>query len=338
MGITMRANTAISTCFAILLTTVSARAAAGGPKERRFLFTYAATVTGLEPGQVARVWVPVPPTVDEQTAELVSQDLPAGAKAQVAREPVHGNTVLYFTARADAGGNVPFGFVYRIKRCEVRGQCGDDQSAAVLARYLGADRLVPVGGKPARLLDGKAVPADSARAGRMLYDVVLGYMTYGKDKPGWGNGDAEWACDSRTGNCTDFHSLFISLARFRHIPAKFEIGFALPATRNTSGGEIAGYHCWAKFRPDGRGWVPVDISEADKDPTRAEYFYGNLCENRVAFSTGRDLVLVPRQDGPPLNFFVYPYVEIGGKPWPADKMKRQFGFKDLPAGGRSDSQ
>jgi transglutaminase-like putative cysteine protease len=310
----------------------------GEPRKREFLFTYAATVTGLTPGKVARVWVPVPPTGDEQRAELVTRELPAGAEAKLGREAVHGNTVLYFEAKADAAGEVPFKFVYRVTRCEVKGECADDTSAAVLAQYLRADRMVPVGGKPARLLAGKQVPADPERAGRMLYDLVLGYMTYGKDTPGWGNGDAEWACDSRTGNCSDFHSLFISLARFRHIPAKFEIGFALPEQRNAAGGEIGGYHCWAKFRPEGRGWVPVDISEADKRPEKAEYFFGNLCENRVAFSTGRDLVLVPKQDGPPLNFFVYPYAEIDGRSWPADKVKRQFGFKDLPPAGRSDPQ
>jgi hypothetical protein len=89
----------------------------------------------------------------------------------------------------------------RVTRCEVRGECGDDASAAALARYLRADRMVPVGGKPASLLNGKSVPSDGAAAGRVLYDVVLDHMVYGKDKPGWGNGDANWACDSRTGKC-----------------------------------------------------------------------------------------------------------------------------------------
>ena len=308
-------------------------ASAGAPKERQFLFTYAATVTGLAPGKVARVWVPVPPTVDEQRAEVVSQDLPPGARAQVAREPVHGNTVLFFEAPADATGSLPLKIIYRVTRCEVRGECGDDASAAALARYLRADRLVPVGGKPASLLDGKPVPGDGVAAGRVLYGVVLDHMVYGKDKPGWGNGDANWACDSHSGNCTDFHSLFISLARSRQIPAKFEIGFPLPEQRNTTGAEIAGYHCWAKFRPEGHGWVPVDISEADKRPEKAEYFFGNLCENRVAFSTGRDLVLVPKQAGPPLNYFVYPYVEVDGQPYAADKVQRKFAFKDVPAQG-----
>jgi hypothetical protein len=33
----------------------------------------------------------------------------------------------------------------------------------------------------------------------------------------------------------------------------------------------------------------------------------------VAFSTGRDLTLIPKHDGDPVNFLVYPYVEVDGK-------------------------
>src|SRR5439155_13718790 len=127
------------------------------------------------------------------------------------------------------------------------------------------------------------------------------------------------------GNCSDFHSLFISLARSQKIPAKFEIGFPLPARHGA--GDIPGYHCWAKFRPEGKGWVPVDISEANKDPKMRDYYFGNLTPDRVAFSTGRDLGLVPRQAGGPLNFFVYPYVEVGGKPYP--QVEPHFSFRDL---------
>jgi len=152
-------------------------------------------------------------------------------------------------------------------------------------------------------------------------------MRYSKEGTGWGRGDAVWACDSRYGNCSDFHSLFISLARSQKIPAKFEIGFPLPPKRGA--GEIAGYHCWAMFHPTGHNWIPVDISEANKNPAMKDYYFGNLTEDRVTFSTGRDIDLVPRQNGKPLNFFIYPYVEVDGKPYPAEKILRSFGFRDL---------
>jgi transglutaminase-like putative cysteine protease len=96
------------------------------------------------------------------------------------------------------------------------------------------------------------------------------------------------------------------------IPARFAIGFPLPADRGE--GKIAGYHCWAEFYAKGIGWVPVDASEAGKDPSKREYFFGAHDENRVEFSKGRDVTLTPRQKGDALNYFVYPYTEIDGRP------------------------
>jgi len=191
---------------------------------------------------------------------------------------------------------------------------------------------VPVGGKPAAtLLKGKELPGDRMDAAKALYDLVNRHMQYSKKGDGWGQGDAMWACDSRYGNCTDFHSLFISLARTNKIPARFEIGFALPAKRGK--GEIPGYHCWAEFSPDGKTLVPVDISQANQaqgtSPKMVEYLFGNLTEDRVTFSVGRDLTLAPAQAGPPLNFFIYPYVEVEGQPYAADKVRRQFRYQDL---------
>src|SRR5204863_5939821 len=114
-----------------------------------------------------------------------------------------------------------------------------------------------------------------------------------------------------------------------HIPAKFELGFAIPEQRGA--GDVKGYHCWAKFKPAEHGWIPVDISEANKHPERRGYFFGHLCENRVHFTTGRDLVLVPAQHGEPVNFLVFPYVEVDGKPWPQDKTKMACKYRDVDA-------
>jgi hypothetical protein len=109
------------------------------------------------------------------------------------------------------------------------------------------------------------------------------------------------------------------------MPAKFEIGFGLPKDKE---GSVGGYHCWAWFKPKGKDWVAVDISEANKAPEMARYYFGNLTPDRVAFSTGRDLELVPQQDGGPVNFLIYPYVEVGGKEHDPKKQERKFTFKD----------
>lgn len=161
---------------------------------------------------------------------------------------------------------------------------------------------------------------------RQLYDVVDQHVAYKKEGTGWGRGDTNWVCDNGYGNCTDFHSLFMSLARSQGLPAKFEIGFSIPTDK--SEGPIAGYHCWAWFHAKDKGWIPVDISEADKHPEMKEYYFGNLTADRVTFSTGRDLQLNPAPVAGQLNFFIYPHIEVGGKVLQKENLELQFSFKD----------
>jgi transglutaminase-like putative cysteine protease len=322
---------ALLTALMAVATMPGAEPAATAPKSgetrtRSFIFAYSISIDGLPAGKVARVWLPVPPSNEDQEVTPVFTDLPA--KGRVSREPQYGNQILYVEAKATGQGSIPLTLLYRVKRRELKADYdkqGDDMEK--IARFLQPDAKVPVGGKPLELLQGKEVPSDQVAAAHLLYDVVNNHMKYSKVGTGWGQGDAVWACDSRSGNCSDFHSLFISLARSQKIPAKFEIGFPLPDQHGA--GEIPGYHCWAKFRPSGKDWIPVDISEANKNPKMRDYYFGNLTEDRLTFSVGRDIDLVPKQDGPPLNFFVYPYVEVDRKPLPADQVQRKFTFKDL---------
>jgi hypothetical protein len=299
-------------------------------RTRTFLFTYSTTVTGLAPGKMASVWIPLPPSNEDQTVQIVSRDLPA--REEIGQDPKCGNKTLYVEARASGAGTVFLAMTYRVTRREVKASLNpDDETAEQLRSYLQPDAYVPIGGEPLSLLKDRQLPKDQLASARLLYDVVNGHMRYSKQGTGWGRGDAVWACQSGYGNCSDFHSLFISLARTEKIPAKFEIGFPLPVQRGS--GEITGYHCWAKFHPAGHGWIPVDISEANKDPKKRDYYFGNLTENRVEFSTGRDLELVPRQKGKPLNFLIFPYVEVDNQQYPADKVKTRLTYQDLPKGG-----
>jgi transglutaminase-like putative cysteine protease len=310
---------------------------------REFLFTYEATITGLQPGQVARIWLPVAPSNADQQAVIDRWTVPPDHS--IGRERKYHNHVLYARAAADNTGSIPLSVTYRVARNEVAGDItrpapppappppGNPQAARPNAPdpdadpFLQPDALIPVTGKPLELLRGRTLPDDRVARARALYDLVLDRMEYRKDKPGWGRGDALWASRSRCGNCSDFHSLFICLARTNHIPATFEIGFPLPPGHGA--GDVPGYHCWAKFKARPGEWVPVDISEAKRHPDLREYYFGRLTPDRVVFSTGRDLVLEPRQDGPPVNFFIYAYVEVDGKPWPAERVTRHFAFSDV---------
>gem|GEM_PF-208490 len=306
------------------------------PQQRQFIFHYSFVIKDLKPGTHLRVWIPSPrrplclrgAPVDQQ-AEPLWGKLPFALSR--AREPKYGNEILYFQTTVPASGQVEVDLPYRITRYEVnaldntrRFTLGKEYRRVLLA----PSRLVPVGGKPLLFLaSGDPVPREPMRLGRHVFELVRQALSYRKTGRGWGRGDVLWVCDSRYGNCSDFHSLFLSLMRSQGVPALFQIGFPIPAEKPQ--GRLSGYHCWAWFFPPGRVPVPVDISEADKHPQRAAEHFGRLGTDRVAFSVGRDLVLVPRQQGEPLNFFIYPYAEIGGQPVAPEHFQWRFRYREL---------
>lgn len=326
----MRSVSSVAVVFVLSVSGILADDQKSALRERAFRFSYVATVTGLKTGTTARVWVPVPSTTPAQVVTIVAKSLPEDG--QIMRDKQYGNRILYFEAPADSAGKIAFHMEYDVVRREVRtdGAAGTFIKPGVnekLRRFLEPDAKVPIDGKPLDLIKDKNVPAGQLAAARLFYDTVNRHMRYSKEGKGWGQGDAVWACDSKYGNCSDFHSLFIALARAHKIPSKFEIGFPLPSERGL--GKLAGYHCWAWFLPDGKGWVPVDISEANRHPKLAQFYFGNLTEDRVAFSVGRDIELTPRQAGGPLNFFIYPHVEVDGRSLPSSQLSMSFRYRDL---------
>ena len=303
------------------------RAGGDDDKQRAFELNYGASITGLPAGANVRVWFPIAESNEQQSVSLLNVEIPVNSELQTHRDDVFGNQIGYFELRPTEPGDTEFELKYDVIRQEAsvdgaQSSLTDDQKRV----FLSANSLIPLDGKPQQLIKSANIPAEPLAAGKALYDVVDQHMKYDKSKPGYGNGDADWACDSQFGNCTDFHSLFISLARSKSIPARFEIGFPIPDDKTE--GPIGGYHCWAWFHVDGKGWSPVDISEADKHPELKEYYFGKLTADRVSFSNGRDIQLKPKSAGEPLNYFVYPYVEVDGKAWPQEKIQTKFSFKN----------
>jgi len=302
---------------------------AKAPRKREFRFDYGATLSGLPANELVRVWLPVPQNNRHQQVRILTSKFPAPAKRNT--EPKYGNEMFYFETRSPASGRVSFNVSYQIQRQEVCGLTSDSSDVAELSeaerkRFLASNVRVPVVGKHLDLIASLRFPSEPLLRARILYDWVDGHVRYDKSKPGYGRGDVAWVCDSRFGNCTDFHSLFISLARSKGLPARFENGFPLPPQRGS--GTVGGYHCWALFHVKQHGWVPIDISEADKHPELKQYYFGNLTEDRLTLTTGRDIHLVPQQSAPPLNFFVYPHVEVGGQTVPKSQQKLDFFFRD----------
>jgi transglutaminase-like putative cysteine protease len=273
--------------------------------------TYTATLSSIPDGvKKLTVWIPLPVTRGAQTVSDVAIDSPY--KWEMHGEDEFGNRYATTTIDNPPAGDLSVKVRFTATRREETMAHPFETSArkADIERALRADKLVTISPRVRELANtltaGKTAPIEQARA---IYDYLVTTMTYDKVTPGWGHGDTERACDVKKGNCTDFHSLFISLARAKGIPARFVIGFPLTA----ADGNVKGYHCWAEFYVKGRGWIPVDASDASKttDANVRNYLFGNLDPARVQFTVGRDLNLTPRTSEP-LNFFIYPHAEASG--------------------------
>ncbi len=304
------------------------------PSARTFRFTYNFTVKDIPvEAKRVRVWIPLPQTDQHQTVRVLSVKAPA--KMRMTQESEYGNRMMYAEIPKPVAGKAEFTLTYKITRREYsRGDYAHlertDQKPTVvsasMSRLIAPDTLIPTDGKIKELaLQVTGSQSGAVAKAKAAYDYLFTNMRYDKTGSGWGRGDAVWACDSKRGNCTDFHSPFIGMLRADGIPARFDIGFPLP--ENKDKGDISGYHCWAEFYARKSGWIPLDISEAWKAKEKGDYFFGSVDANRVQFSTGRDIALSPKQDGPALNYFVYPYVEVDGRPY--DKLDKQFGFEEV---------
>jgi len=293
--------------LAVLLIVGSTIAAAPDPSivkgSDEFEFVYRVTLPEIK-GE-ARLWLPLAKTDAFQTVTQEEVSIPV--KWEKVQDRDYGNDICVLHPQSSDSGKT-IELRYLVLRKEKSAYSAKSEDAA---RFLRPEKLVPVNQTFRTLAEqataGKKNDLERAKA---LYDHVLGRMRYDKSGTGWGKGDAIYACDARTGNCTDFHAYFIALARGVGIPARFAIGATIPAEKNE--GAIEGYHCWAEFFADGR-WVPVDISEAWKNPALADYYFGHNPANRFELTKGRDLIVDPPPASGPINFLAYPLLEVDGK-------------------------
>jgi transglutaminase-like putative cysteine protease len=268
----------------------------------------------------ANLWLPMPQSDAFQTVGLLAVESPV--RYQKLKDQEHGNAIFYAELGPESSGQ-QIKLSYRVQRLEKSAYTGKAPAAAMT---LAPSPLLPTDGRftaiVKQVLQGKEQESNLVKA-RALYDYVSGNLRYAKQGT-YGTGDANYACDSKSGNCTEFHSLFISLARTAGIPSRFAIGAALPAARDEGG--VNGYHCWAEFYANEQWW-PVDISEANKYAALSTYYFGHHPANRIELSRGRDLKINPGPKSGAIPFMAYPIIEENGQ---RKTVKTTFGFKRLP--------
>ena len=229
----------------------------------RFTFSFKVGIQNLpDDAKDLEIWIPFP--MDNQHQQVASFEVASDLEYEIYSDPVYGNKIMHFISGEKLPDQIDLTVDFKVARSENtsivgKSNGGFENGIADHSTFLAPNKLVPLGGVVAReadsVVEGVTNPFDRVET---LYCHLTKTMRYDKSGEGWGNGDAIFACDTRTGNCTDIHSLFISMARSLGIPARFIIGFPLPVEEEAK--SIAGYHCWAEFYIEDRGWIPVDIS------------------------------------------------------------------------------
>lgn len=325
----------------------SAAHATLSPDEATFRVEHRIHVPVPEGSTSVRIWFPLPREEEHQTVRDLEIEAPAGFSETTDRL---GNRYVHVEASAAAGSAVDVVTRFVVTRREYNGVLDaartrplSDAERSEYARYLGSDRHIVVDDRIRQL--AQEIAGDEPNplhAARRLYDWTLDNVEYWvKDPSKWKAspvGSSEYCLSERTGNCTDFHSLWTALARARGIPTRMKYGSLFKPSLDGVD-QDASYHCWPESWFPGLGWVPNDVAVADiyvgaialdannrdkvvlttaagysgPDPRFVDYYFGNLDSRRVTWTEGRDLQLEPPQRGGPVNAVAKGYVEIDGR-------------------------
>lgn len=294
-------------------------------KKISFEIEYIATVSGIpETTKNVRIWIPYPKSDAYQQIFHINVDSPYPTFLHSENE--YGNKFLYLEINDPKEDQVELTLNILAERAEVINKVNfesvgelTEQDLAKFDLYLknnydkssNADEIKQIVSKT---LKGKNRYIDKVKA---LYDYVYDNMNYSKKVAGFGKGDVGRACRVGSGNCIDFHSLFIALAAEAGIVAREVANIDLPFEEGVPNYCKANYHCNVEVFLPNHGWFPMDISHAKKGKKgrrSKEFYFGSLDNLRLRLGHGRNLVLAPAQNGERLNrLLLNPYVEIDGQ-------------------------
>ncbi len=308
-----------------------------------------------------RVWFPLPRLEDDQVVSDLAVEAPAGWREASDNQ---GNRYVHVAVQSP-GDKVVVKTSFTVRRREQRARLDaaatrplNDQERAEYAALLGSDKHVLVNDEiKALAAQIRGDEQNPLRIARKLYDWTLGNVEYWVKDPGkWKAspvGSSDYCLKNRTGNCTDFHSLWTALARASGIPTRMKYGSLFKSSLDGQDKD-ASYHCWPESWFPGLGWVPNDVAVADiyvapialdanntervtlttatgyagPDQRLVEYYFGNLDPRRVTWTLGRDLVFDPKQAAGPVNMNAKGYVEVDGAE--LAKFDRKMTFREVP--------
>lgn len=327
------------------------------PDTARFQVDNTITVTVPDGAKSLRVWFPLPRLDPEQTIANLAVTAPGTWKET---KDALGNRYAYFEL-AHPTGKVALATKFEVTRKEVNSPIDatktrplSDAEKQQFAAELEPDANIVIDETIVKLAAQiRGAETNPVKVARKLYDWTLANVEYWvKDPSKWKAspvGSSTYCLTNKTGNCTDFHSLWTALARASGIPTRLKYGSLFKPSLDGVDKD-GSYHCWPEFYAPGLGWIshdvaladifvePINLDDANRDkvvlttaagysgPDQAwvDYYFGNLDARRVTWTMGRDLALEPRQAGGPVNANAKGYVEVDGKEFTGWERKMTF--------------
>lgn len=309
-------------------------------KERQGEVTILFNLNAPVDSKEVRLWVPYPVSDENQT---ISDIKIAGnfSNSGIYREGANGNMALYTEWNGTLKERV-LTYTFKVKRKEaIKAHFPKKElsfSKEEFKYYLKSTSLGPTTGKVKEFAEKitKGKRTNVAKAGA-IYHWIVNNMHRDPNVKGCGFGEVEKLIVSMGGKCGDISSVFVALSRSAGVPAREIFGIRMP--KGKTGDMTKNQHCWAEFYMPGYGWIPVDPSDVrkamfEKKITNTNdvkdlvaYYFGAVDESRIAYQTGRDIILNPAQKSGKLNYFMYPYAEADGKPMNEDLFGFNIGYK-----------
>ena len=147
-------------------------------KSRKFDFTYSAALKDVPAGAQVKVWLPVAQSNTHQDIAIKNVELPADAIRANTSDKKYGNKIMH-VAFEQKSSTPEIEITYSALRHEAMADKSKLKlSPAERERFLAANRLVPLSGKPAKLISDSKISGESMAAGKQLYDIVGKHMKY----------------------------------------------------------------------------------------------------------------------------------------------------------------
>jgi len=329
-----------------LLALLASHAPSGEPKSATFSATNEIALTPPKEAKELRAWIALPQ--QDAWSKVTNLEIKCPVPHRITKDS-EGSSVLFIEAKAPFPEGFKVVTTFDVTRTEQKVAVDaaaakplTDADRTANAKYLAANQNVKID-DGIKKLSAQIVGTEKnpVKQGKLIYDWVLANIDYWVKDPANKKaspvGSSEYCLSSKTGNCTDFHSLYAALSRAAGLPTRFYYGSFFKQELDGQDTDQS-YHCWLEILAPGVGWIPIDVAIADifvgdfaltkenetlvkrttaagytkADAAMVDYYYGNLEERRVLWSLGRDLVLDPAPKSGAVNALPKALIEIDG--------------------------